>query len=92
MLAIASGLFWSLTYLLIIRRGFQDRTYGMPMAALCFNLSWEFIFSFVYPHEGVQRFINIVWFGLDVIIFTSASNLGEQSGKERARQGCSIRR
>jgi hypothetical protein len=31
----------------------------MPMAALCLNLSWEFIFSFVHPHTGIQRIINI---------------------------------
>ncbi len=34
-LMIIAGLFWSLTYVLIIRRGFKDKTYGMPLAALC---------------------------------------------------------
>jgi len=33
------GLFWSVTYILIIRRGFKDKTFGMPMAALCANIS-----------------------------------------------------
>ena len=28
---------WTLTYLLIIRQGFLDRTYGMPLAALVFD-------------------------------------------------------
>ena len=33
-LALASGLFWTLTYVLVIRQGLADRTYGMPLVAL----------------------------------------------------------
>ena len=68
LLKIGSGIFWSLTYLLIIWRGFKDRTFGMPLAALCANISWEFLFSFVYPHKPPQLYINFVWFFLDVVI------------------------
>lgn len=67
-LQIATGLLWSITYILIIRQGFKDKTYGMPMAAICANISWEFIFSFLYPHGGLQNIIIIVWFVLDVFI------------------------
>ncbi len=67
-LMIIGGVFWSLTYLLIIRRGFKDRTYGMPLAALCANISWEGVFSFIYPHNPPQLFINYSWFLLDVFI------------------------
>jgi hypothetical protein len=65
---IASGVFWSITYLLIIKRGWQDKACGMPLAALCLNISWEFIFSFVHPDEGFQLVINIIWFALDLVI------------------------
>jgi hypothetical protein len=67
-LMISSGAFWSLTYILIIRRGFLDQTYGMPLVALCANISWEFIFSFVHPHGPIQLPVNIVWFFLDLIV------------------------
>jgi hypothetical protein len=67
-LAVASGIFWSITYILIIKRGFQDKACGMPMAALCLNISWEFLFSFVFLPGPVQRVINIAWFGLDLVI------------------------
>ena len=67
-LRAGTGIFWIITYLLIIKRGFQDKTFGMPMAAICANISWEFVFSFVYPHEGIQLTVNIIWFVLDVII------------------------
>jgi hypothetical protein len=65
---VVSGVLWTLAYLLIIRRGFRDRTYGMPLAALCANLSWEFVFSFVYPHDLPQRAVNVVWLSFDLVI------------------------
>lgn len=65
---LGSGIAWTITYILIILRNFRDRTYGMPMAALFANISWEFIFSFVLPSSGIQRFVNITWFALDTII------------------------
>jgi hypothetical protein len=65
LLMLGGGLFWTITYILIIRRSILDRTYGMPLAALCANISWEFIFSFVLPSSSIQRIVNIVWFILD---------------------------
>ena len=40
----------------------------MPLFALCANLSWEFIYSFVLPHSPPQLYVNYLWFGLDAII------------------------
>jgi FtsH-binding integral membrane protein len=65
---IIGGIFWSLAYLLIIRQGFKDRTYGMPLAALCANISWEAIFAFLHPHSPPQIYINYAWFGVDTVI------------------------
>ena len=65
---LAGGIFWILTYIFIISKGFKDKTYGMPLIALCANISWEFIFSFIFPHTPPQLFINYLWFGLDIII------------------------
>jgi len=68
LLMIGGGIFWSATYLLIIRRSILDQTYGMPLFALCANISWEFIFSFIYPPSIIQHVVNLVWFALDVVI------------------------
>ncbi|MGA3598510.1 hypothetical protein [Lysinibacillus agricola] len=65
---LGMGLFWIITYILIIKQGFQDKKYGMPMAAICANISWEFIFAFMYPQKDLQRIITILWFMLDVVI------------------------
>ncbi len=70
------GLFWTLTYLLIIRRDMLDKTYGMPFVALCANISWEGIFSFIYPPGPIQHVVNLVWFFLDVIIFLQLLRYG----------------
>src|SRR5260370_28138461 len=66
------------TYLLIIRRNFLDHTYGMPMAALCANISWEFIFSFIYPPQIIQHIVNLIWFSLDVIILAQLLRYGSR--------------
>ena len=76
-LKIGSGLFWTLTYILIIRKGFKDRTWGMPVVALCANLSWEAIFSFIHPHDSVQLYVNWFWFGFDVIILYQLLKFGD---------------
>jgi len=65
---ILGGIFWILTYVFIISKGYKDKTYGMPLFALCANISWEFIFSFLLPHSPPQLYINYLWFVLDTLI------------------------
>ena len=79
---IGSGICWTIVYLLIIKRGFQDQTYGMPIAALGANIAWEFIFSFVHPHPIPQVYINIIWFLFDVIILYQVFRFGKKSFKD----------
>lgn len=76
-LMIIGGIFWSLTYILIIRRGLIDKTYGMPLAALCANISWEAIFSFIHPHSPPQLYINYIWLILDAIIVLQFLKFGK---------------
>lgn len=69
---IAGGtgaILWFAAYFLIIRRSHLDKTYGMPIVALCANISWEFTFSFLIPQSNqLQHIANIIWFVLDVVI------------------------
>ncbi|HWI48063.1 MAG TPA: hypothetical protein VNU45_07575 [Rummeliibacillus sp.] len=67
-LQLGTGLFWIVAYILIIIRGFQDKNYGMPMVAICANISWEFIFTFIFPPSGPQIMITFIWFLLDIFI------------------------
>ncbi len=85
-LMLGSGIFWTATYLLIIRRSFLDHTYGMPMAALCANISWECIFSFLYPPTIIQHVVNLVWFSLDVVIFIQLIRYGPREFADLSRR------
>lgn len=82
-LQIASGVFWTLTYLIIIRRGFRDKALGMPVVALCANVSWEFIFSFIYPHGAPQIYVNFVWLIFDCLIVFQALKFGARDFPKR---------
>lgn len=75
---IGMGIFWAITYLYIIKQGFRDQTVGVPVTALCANIAWEFIFSFIYPHGGLQGTIDKVWLTLDFIILIQYIQYGRQ--------------
>jgi len=87
LLLLGVGFFWSLAYVLIIRQGFQDRTYGMPLAALCANISWEAIFSFVFPPAVLlQQAIYILWFSLDLVILYQFLRFGPREYPDLPRR------
>lgn len=68
-LMVFTGAFWTAAYALIIYKGFKDKTYGMPLAALCVNLTWEFIFSFILPFkEAFFLPLNLIWLSLDSVM------------------------
>jgi hypothetical protein len=75
-LQVVGGICWTLTYLFIIKRGFQDRSVGMPLVALASNVMWEFTFSFVVPHDPPQLYVDYFWFVFDLIIVYQALRFG----------------
>lgn len=62
---VASGILWSATYLLILRRGFLDRTSGVPLLALAAAITWELIFAVVRPTPTLPPFVVPVWLAID---------------------------
>lgn len=65
--------FWLLAYVLIIRRGFLEKTCGMPLAALCCNFGWEVLFSVVFLVEyRLIHYGTMAWCLLDVLILITA--------------------
>ncbi|MFF6958542.1 hypothetical protein [Streptomyces sp. NPDC008317] len=75
-LVVAAGIGWTATYVQIIQHGVRDRVYGMPLAALCANISWEFIFAFVHPYPHLLRPVTVVWFCVDLILVYQALKFG----------------
>lgn len=77
---IAYCLLWSFAYILIIRRGFLDKTYGVPCACICINVSWEFLFSFVYPDSNMVRtWLYRFWLIPDIIILFQLFKYGKNA-------------
>jgi len=77
LLTLISGVAWSIVYLSIIRIGFKEKTYGMPLVALGLNLAWELLYAYsdivlrVHGEIGVQGVVNGIWAFLDcIILFT----------------------
>jgi hypothetical protein len=61
--------FWVLAYVFIIRQCARDRAYGLPLVAICMNLAWEFLASWVLPNPvPLWLFFDRVWFFVDLII------------------------
>ena len=86
--ALLSGVFWLVAYILIIYRGFKDRSYGMPVVALCGNLAWELIFGLGIesgcaaswsscPHAIIQG-RNFIWMVFDLVILYTILKFGRR--------------
>ena len=66
---IFANLMWAIAYVLIIYHGFKYKTYGVPMVAICLNISWEFIYSFIIMDPNpIRLLLYRIWFVLDCII------------------------
>jgi hypothetical protein len=61
---------WTIAYGQIVLTCFRDKTYGLPLASICLNIAWEFIFSFnlVAPGEPALVWGNRLWFIVDCVI------------------------
>jgi len=70
LLLLAGGVFWTLAYVLIIRRSYLDKCYGMPAVACAANLAWESYYTFVVPFQGIMLYVSACWLVLDLIIFS----------------------
>lgn len=82
-LMIGMGAGWIVTYLLIVYRSFKDQYCGMPFPALALNISWEFLYGFVFTEakpDGLIRFYQ-AWFLLDVLILIAYLLYGRKEWK-----------
>jgi hypothetical protein len=79
---------WVLAYLFIVKRCFADKTYGLPLVAICLNFGWELLASFVLPNPvALWHFFDRAWLVIDVILVYQLLRFGraEQTIPELAR-------
>jgi hypothetical protein len=78
------GVLWTIAYIMIIWRSYKDKTYGVPFVAICTNISWEFVFTFIFPPKSqAQWLFNLGWFVLDIFIVGSLLIYGKKEFKGR---------
>jgi len=59
---------WVAVFVMIIRRGFIDQTYGVPFIAIFVNLAWDFECAFIFKLPVPQVYTEILFAVFDVII------------------------
>jgi hypothetical protein len=80
--ALSCGILWLVAYALIIRRGFLDRSYGMPLVPLCANFSYELLFGLVWPDDYPIYVVNIIWAVLDSVMVYQYLRFGRDEWPE----------
>lgn len=81
LLPALSGLCWTIVYIELIRVGFKQKTYGMPLFALSLNICWECIYTIRYMTAdpgALQSWVNLVWFLLDILVVVTYFRYGKE--------------
>ena len=80
-LQVISGICWTIVYIILIIRGFKDKTYGMPFYALALNFMWELLYSINiedFYSISLQRVINVIWLIFDILIIYTYFKYGKK--------------
>lgn len=88
-LTLLSGICWSVVYIELIRNGFKDKTYGMPLFALGLNFAWELIYSvndLTASTANIQGWVNLVWAALDAVIVYTYFKYGREYFPEKGKK------
>ena len=75
--ALASGMIgcvlWGVAYLVVIISCFKQKTYGIPLAAICMNITWEILSVFFWVavrREPAFHYADIAWLCMDLVIIS----------------------
>lgn len=80
-LSAVCGVLWTASYVLLTLRAFKDRSYGMPIFALCLNITCELIYGFIYPPDPFNTIIFAGWAVTDVFLFVATARYGKYEWK-----------
>ena len=83
---ILEAIFWFSAYVLVVRRSFKDKSYGMPIFAMAGNITWEFILAAGFvrscPYawstcpETFFQSLNLISMSIDVLILITILKYG----------------
>ena len=85
-LLLSGGICWLSAYLLIIHRSFKDKSYGMPFTGLALNITWEFLYGFIFVPVtlSLQTWVNRCWFLFDILILIAYFRFGKEEWKNKS--------
>ena len=70
---------WLAAYVLAIRTGFREKTYAIPLLAVCLNITWELTHSLVFrPATPADLYNHLAWLVLDLIILAQVFRYGRR--------------
>jgi hypothetical protein len=86
-MAAAGDLLWLVVYILAIRIGFKQKTYAIPLVAVLLNVTWEFLYTAIYPSESrVSMVLHTAWLIIDLVILYQVYRFGRKEQRHEAIQ------
>lgn len=76
LIVLVGFLCWSGVYWQMWRRGVRDQSFGMPLVALCVNITWEIVFTFFSDGPMPVKVVNGLWLGLDLAVLATLLRFG----------------
>lgn len=82
-LILAGTLLWNVAYFIIIKNAFKNKFVEMPVAAGASNISWEFVWGFLFKTNMGLLFVwgLRIWFFMDILIFIAIMKFGKKQIK-----------
>lgn len=79
-LTIVGDVLWMVAYIAAIVIGFRRRTYGLPILAVCLNITWEFVYTVIHtPGSGLTLGLHLAWLTIDLVILYQIFRFGRSS-------------
>ena len=76
MILIGAVLFWVAGYVMMVRRGFKDQSYGLPISVLCVNIPWEFYYGFCADSSTLAKAVAIIYLVPDLLVLWTCLKYG----------------
>lgn len=78
-MCVVGGLAWVAAYLVFAYEGLRQKTYCIPMVAICLNIAWELIYAFVHlPERPLTLWIERAWLLVDVVLLYTLLRWGRR--------------
>ncbi|KAI0190486.1 hypothetical protein EV127DRAFT_430403 [Xylaria flabelliformis] len=84
---IGGGLLWTIAYVLYIVQARRDKSYGMPLVALCANIGWELAYGVFYPLSYIETATFILWVFIDFGIIHATVKSGVEQWRHAPAVG-----